>query len=176
MTGSRSLMDFVDSPVLVGDPEGRAVYVNPAFERDFHASKASIAGVPLAGLFEGGARESVLAAVAGICGGSARERFRLREGGMGFEALASPVEVEVGRVGVVILLFEEPNDEGLKSFRREVQEPLDELAACLVAFSSQTGDRRAHRYRIMIAEGLRAIERMRKWAESVAGDLGPSRE
>jgi nitrogen-specific signal transduction histidine kinase len=169
-------MDFVDSPVLVGDPEGRAVYANPAFERVFQASKDAITGVPLAGLFEGGAREAVLAAVAGICGGSQRERFRLREGGRGFEALASPVEAEQGRIGVVILLFEEANDEGLKAFRREIQEPLDEVAACLVAFSSQTGDRRSQKYRIMIAEGLRAVERMRKWAESIAGDLGPSRD
>ena len=52
MTGSRSLMDFVDAPVLVGDPEGRAVYANPAFERDFKASKDSLTGVPLASLFE----------------------------------------------------------------------------------------------------------------------------
>ena len=118
----------------------------------------------------------MLAAVAGVCRGSARERFRLREGNKGFEAMASPVEVEGGRVGVVILLFEESNDEGLQSFRREVQEPLDELTQVLVAFSSQTGDRRDQKYRVMIAEALRSIERMRKWSEGVAVDLGPHRE
>ncbi|MGH0033271.1 MAG: PAS domain-containing protein [Myxococcota bacterium] len=175
ISGSRSLMDFVDAPVLVGDPDGRAVYANPAFERDFSTSKDTLTGVPLASLFEGGAREAVLAAVAGICTGSARERFRLREAGRGFEAMASPVEVEGGRVGVVILLFEEANDEGLQAFRREVQEPLDELTHCLVAFSSQTGDRRDQKYRVMIAEALRAIERMRKWSDAVATDLGPNR-
>lgn len=176
IAGSRSLMDFVDAPVLVGDPDGRAVYANPAFERDFKVSKDSLAGVPLASLFEGGAREAMLSAVAGVCRGSSRERFRLRESGKGFEAMASPVEVEGGRVGVVILLFEETNDEGLQSFRREVQEPLDELTHCLVTFSSQTGDRRSEKYRIMIAEALRAIERMRKWSDGVAADLGPSRD
>lgn len=176
MNTSRSLMDFVDAPVLVGDPDGRAVYVNPAFERDFHATKESITGTPLAELFEGGAREAVLAAVAGVCRGSARERFRLRESGKGFEALASPVEVEEGRVGVVILLFEEAKDEGLKAFRREVQVPLDEITHCLVAFSSQTGERRDERYRILIAEGLRAVERMRAWAEQVAEGLGDKRD
>lgn len=168
MNTQRSLMDFVDAPVLVGDPEGRAVYVNPAFERDFRATKESITGTPLAELFEGGGREAVLAAVAGICGGSAQERFRLREGDKGFEALASPVEVEEGRVGVVILLFEERSDEGIKTFRREVQGPLDEITHCLVAFSSQTGERRDERYRILVAEGLRAVERLRKWADDVA--------
>lgn len=163
MTGSRSLMDFVDAPVLVGDPEGRAVYANPAFERDFKASKESFTGVPLASLFEGGAREAVLAAVAGVCSGSAREHFRLREGGKGFDALASPVEVDEGRVGVVILLYEETGDDALKAFRREIQEPLDEITACLVAFSSPAADRPAEEEcRIMVAEGLRAIELIRK--------------
>ncbi len=155
-------MDFVDSPVLVGDPEGRAVYANPAFERDFKASKESFTGVPLASLFEGGAREAVLAAVAGVCRGSARERFRLRVGDRGFEAVASPVEVDQGRVGVVILLFEETGDEALKALRREIQEPLDEIAACLVACSSPTGDQRPEEHKVMITEALRAIERMRK--------------
>jgi len=169
-------MDFVDAPVLVGDPEGRAVYANPAFERDFKTSKESFTGVTLASLFEGGGRESVLAAVAGVCSGSARERFRLREGGKGFEALASPVEVEGGRVGVVILLFEEANDVGLRTFRREVQEPLDELTACLVTFSAQTGSTDSHESRSLIAEALRAIERMRKWTDSTADALGPARD
>jgi PAS domain S-box-containing protein len=166
-------MDFVDAPVLVGDPDGRAVYANPAFERDFRVSKEKLAGVSLASLFEGGAREAVLAAVAGICRGSSRERFRIREAGKGFEAMASPVEVEGGRVGVVILLFEESAaDDGLRSIRRDLQEPLDEVTQCLVAFSSQTGERRSEKYRIMIAEALRAIERMRKWSEQVAADTG----
>lgn len=175
VAGSRSLVDFVDAPVLVGDPEGRAVYANPAFEREFKASRAAIGGASLASLFEGGAREAVLAAVAAICSGAPRERFRLREGGKGFDALASPVEVEEGRVGVMILLFEETSDESLRSFRREIHEPLDELAACLAAFSSETGDRRDERHRILIAEGLRAIERMRKWADTVSEELGTAR-
>lgn len=176
ISGSRSLMDFVDAPVLVGDPDGRAVYANPAFERDFRVSKDTLTGVPLASLFEGGGREAVLAAVAGVCRGSSRERFRLREGRRGFEAMASPVEVEGGRVGVVILLFEESGDDGMRAFRREIQEPLDELTQCLVAFSSQTGERRSEKYRIMIAEALRAIERMRKWSEHVSTELGGSRD
>jgi PAS domain-containing protein len=30
--GSVSLLDFIEAPVVVGDPDGRVVYVNPAFE------------------------------------------------------------------------------------------------------------------------------------------------
>jgi len=35
VTGSRSLMDFVEAPLLVGDPDGRVVYVNPSFDQEF---------------------------------------------------------------------------------------------------------------------------------------------
>ena len=36
MTGAeQSLLSFLDAPVIVGDPEGRAVYVNPAFQSRF---------------------------------------------------------------------------------------------------------------------------------------------
>ena len=86
-TSPRSLMDFVDTPVLVGDPDGRAVYVNPSFEHAFSQSKEQVTGVPLAGLFGGGGREAVLGAVARVCGGEARARFRIREGGKGYCAL-----------------------------------------------------------------------------------------
>ena len=34
-SSSRSLLDFIDAPVVVGDPDGRAVYVNPAFQQKF---------------------------------------------------------------------------------------------------------------------------------------------
>ena len=30
-----SLLTFLEAPVVVGDPEGRAIYVNPCFERRF---------------------------------------------------------------------------------------------------------------------------------------------
>ena len=33
-----SLLDFVDSPIIVGDPDGRVIYVNPSCERRQRAS------------------------------------------------------------------------------------------------------------------------------------------
>jgi PAS domain-containing protein len=170
MNGARSLMDFVDTPVLVGDPDGRAVYVNPAFGRHFTADVASSGG-HLANLFEGGAREAVLNAVARVCGGESRARFRLREGDTGFTALASPVEVEEGRVGVIILLTEEPMEERMLAFQRDIQEPMDELSSCLMAISTETGERRDEKWRVLVAEGLRSLERMRKWADGLGEDL-----
>ena len=174
---SRSLMDFIDTPVLVGDPEGRAVYVNPAFERHFEASKAAVTGVPLANLFEGGGREAVLRAVVRVCSGEPPERFRLREGGRGWVVLASPVEADEGRVGVVILLTEEPSpDERLHAFRREIQGPLDELATCLEEVSEQTGGRRDNRYRRAVDDCVRAVDRLRKWADDVESELRGQKE
>lgn len=171
MNGARSLMDFVDTPVLVGDPDGRAVYVNPAFEREFAGSKDSSFGSNLASLFEGGAREAVLGAVAKVCRGELRVRFRLREGDRGFTALASPVEVEEGRVGVVILLTEEPAEERLLTFRRELQEPLDEISSCLMGLSSEMPEGRDEKWGVLLAEGLRSLERIRKWSDELVADL-----
>ena len=58
----RSLLSFIDAPVVVGDPDGHAVYVNPAFESRFDIAADRALGRPLAELFEGGGREAVLAA------------------------------------------------------------------------------------------------------------------
>ena len=121
MTGSRSLMDFVAAPLLVGDPDGRVVYVNPAFERAFDRSREDVSGQPLAVVFEGGGREAILDAVARVCSGDAGARFHMREAGQSFAALASPVEVEGGRVGVIVLLTPESGDERLIAFERAVR-------------------------------------------------------
>lgn len=172
--GPRSLMDFIDTPVLVGDPEGRAVYVNPAFERFFDTSRDSVTGVPLAGLFEGGARESVLDAVARVCNGEPRLQFRLRESGRGWVALTSPVEAEEGRVGVVILLTEESRvgDDRLLSLGREIQEPLEELSTMLSEFSSRVAGRPADEQALMlVADGVRTVERIRKWVADLESEL-----
>ena len=53
----RSLLDYLDAPVLVGDPDGRVVHLNPAFERRFDVSLADARGGLVAAVFEGGARE-----------------------------------------------------------------------------------------------------------------------
>jgi PAS domain S-box-containing protein len=166
VTGSRSLMDFVEAPLLVGDPDGRVVYVNPSFEQEFGRSRGQVSGQPLAIVFEGGGREAILDAVARVCGGEAGVRFHLREAGRGFAALASPVEVEEGRVGVIVLLMAEAGDERLLAFQRAVREPLDELAGCLQAISG-AADELPQKLQILVAEGMRALERIRKWSESV---------
>jgi len=171
-TSSRSLIDFIDAPVLVGDPEGRAVYVNACFEGAFSVSRESVTGQSLAGFFQGGAREAVLHAVASVCGGEPATRFRLREGNKGWMALASPVEAEGGRVGVIIVLMPEPpGEDRLQTFRRDVQESLDELATCLAEISQETGGRRLPRGRLLVSDGLRAVERMRKWASMIESEL-----
>ena len=56
MNGAESLLSYLDAPIVVGDPEGRAVYVNPAFEQRFPRAGAQALGLPLAELFDGGAR------------------------------------------------------------------------------------------------------------------------
>jgi nitrogen-specific signal transduction histidine kinase len=175
ISGSRSLMDFLQTPVLVGDPEGRVVYVNPAFETDFLVPIEEVVGQPVANLFAGGGREAVLHALAQVCNGRSEVdsvRFALLVEDRGYRALASAVEAEGGHVGVILLLVREsPGETRLQSLRREILGPLDELSACLstlAQYVSGAGSDAAH---LALADGVRSIERIRKWTGSVAAAL-----
>ena len=173
--GSRSLLDFIQAPVMVGDPDGRVVYVNPAFETDFLVPLEDVSGQPVANLFAGGGREAVLHAVAKVCGSQsevATERFSLLVEDRGYKAIASAVEAEGGHVGVILLLVRESAGEArLHSFRRELQAPIDELTACLATVAELATGPDAEAQRIAIADGVRALDRVRKWADSVAASL-----
>ena len=65
---ARSLLDYLDAPVLVGDPDGRVVHLNPSFESRFDVSLKEAQGGMVASLFGGGAREAMLRAVAEVLG------------------------------------------------------------------------------------------------------------
>jgi hypothetical protein len=163
-----SLLSFLPAPVAIGDPEGRAVWVNPAFRARFGAA-GEVRGRPLAELFEGGAREAVLRAAAAVCTSGRESRFRIRHGGEGFAVAAAPIVAEGANVGLVFLFGEESAGEArILAFRRELQEPLDDLAQALDTLLEQTGGRRAERFRAQVEVGLRALERIRKWSDDLA--------
>ena len=139
----QSLLNFLDAPLLVGDPEGRVIFANDAFQRDLCPNGESPNGEPLASLFAGGGREAVLTSVAEVCSRGESVHFRLREGGRGYLALASPIQAEESRVGVIILFTDEPLIDGrLLEFHREIQEPLEETLAFLDEMIEETGGRR----------------------------------
>ncbi len=166
--GSVSLLTFLDAPVVVGDPEGRTAYINPAFARRFHPGGEDATGQPLSALFEGGVREAVLKAVVECCEQGRTVRFRLRHAGVGYTAVASPIVAEDARVGVVILLVESgAADERLLALQREIAEPVGELRRVLDELLEQTGGRRDERYRSLVEEGSRALARVQKWSEEL---------
>jgi nitrogen-specific signal transduction histidine kinase len=161
--GSVSLLTFIDAPVVVGDPEGRTAYVNPAFTARFRPSGDDPTGQPLSVLFEGGVREAVLRAVVECCEQGRTVRFRLRHGGVAYAAVASPIVAEDARVGVVILLVESSAaEERLIGLQRELSEPVGELRRVLEELLEQTGGRRDERYRALVEDGSRALARLRK--------------
>jgi len=172
MASVSSLLSFLDAPIVVGDPEGFVIYVNPAFERSFSKTTDEACGQSLATLFEGGAREAILSAVAEVCARGETVHFRLKEAGAAFLGLASPIEAEDDRVGVVILLTVEPGvDERLLAFQAEISEPLEETARAFDELLEQTGGRRAERYRGMVERGAAALERARRWNDELHGAL-----
>lgn len=171
-----SLLSFIDAACLVGDPEGRVVYVNPAFERRFGRENQDVQGSELVELFEGGGREAILNAVAEVCMNGQSIRFRLREGESGYLGQCSPIEAPGeaagDRVGVVVLLVDEPAiDAKLQAVHREIQEPLDEAHACLEQLIDQTGGRRNEAFRGAVERGLGAVTRARKWSSELSAAL-----
>jgi PAS domain-containing protein len=176
LTAERSLLSYLDAPVVIGDPDGCAVYVNPAFESRFERAIGRVPGAPLAELFEGGAREAVLRAVVVACTRGESVRFRLREGAMGFSALASPIEAQGDRVGVVILLKEEV--EGLErvlALHREMERPLDELAQVLGQLAELPSGPREARLRTLLGDAQQALGRLRKSADEIHAQLTGAR-
>ena len=89
----------------LSDPDGRAVYLNPCFESCFGISSDSVRGQPLASMFQGGAREAILGAMADVCGGSGTSRFLLREAGRGFSAIASPISSKPSSIVICRTMF-----------------------------------------------------------------------
>ena len=79
-----SLLNFLDAPLMIGDPEGRVIWVNPAFEQTFTCDGEYVRGQALAALFDGGGREAVLGAVAEVCTRGETVRFRLKKDDVGF--------------------------------------------------------------------------------------------
>ncbi len=173
--GSVSLLTFIDAPVVVGDPEGRTAYVNPAFMARFRSGGGDATGEPLSALFEGGVREAVLRAVVECCEQGRTVRFRLRHGGVAYAAVASPILAEDARVGVVILLVESSAvEERLIALQREILEPVGELRRVLDELLEQTGGRRDERFRTLIEDGARALARAQKWCDELSAlNAGP---
>jgi len=170
--GSISLLDFLEAPVVVGDPDGRVVYVNSAFEKCTGTASVQAKAQPLASLFEGGAREAVLRAVARVCQRGESVRFRLRVAEIGYSAVASPIKSNQDSVGVVILLSEElGSDARVLALYREIHEPLDEITRCLVELAEATGGLRSSRYRRALDDGVRALARARKYADEIQSIL-----
>ena len=162
---ARSLLDYLDAPVLVGDPDGHVVHLNPSFESRFDVSLEDVRGGMVASLFDGGAREAMLRAVAEVLGGAGAVRFQLRAADCGYSAVASPISAEADRIGVVILLTQEMiGDQRMIECARSLQAPLDELTRCLGEFAEQVGGRRADRYRMIIDDAATAVDSLHKWA------------
>jgi hypothetical protein len=164
----RSLLDYLGAPVVVGDPDGNSVYLNTSFGAHFQTATNDSMGRPLANLFEGGAREAVLGAVAGVCGGKGTIRFHLREGDTRYAAVASPIVSGSDRVGVVILFTPElAGDEQMLSFYRGVQDELDEITRCLMGLSRGGDVGPDSTSRSLVEDGIRALERIRKRSEAI---------
>lgn len=173
---SPSLLSFIDAPVVVGDPEGRAAYVNPAFEGLFAVSGEAVKGQPLASLFEGGVREAVLSAVASVCQRSATTRFRVRHAGVGYAGMASPIVAEEASVGFVILFFENSAEhERMHTLQRELHQPVEEVSRALEELADGSARLPPEKIEALVGEAQRAVDRLRSASEQMSALLAGRR-
>jgi PAS domain-containing protein len=154
----------LQTPILVGDPDGCIVYANPAFRSRFCNDGGDPMGQPLAMVFGGGAREVVLTATARVLQRGQSARLQIREGGFGYSGLASPIEAEDDRVGVVMVLLEEqaPEDH-LTGLADEVGEPLAEALQTLNMLSENLGNELPAQNQALFERGLQSLETAQKW-------------
>ncbi|MBW2268182.1 MAG: PAS domain-containing protein [Deltaproteobacteria bacterium] len=171
-----SLLSFLDAPVVVGDPDGSAAYVNPAFETRFSVSAEQVTGEPLARLFEGGVREAVLSSVAEVCETGVSGRFRVKHAGIGYAGLASPIMASDARVGVLILFNESaPDDERVHRLQRTICGPLEELARTLEELAERPAVANDEKSEALLETGTKAVEQLRDWAQDLSDVLSGRR-
>jgi len=159
-----SLLAHLQTPVLVGDPDGCIVYANPAFRSRFCQADTDPMGQPLAMVFGGGAREVVLTATAEVLERGQPARLQIREGDYSYTGLASPIEAEDDRVGVVMVLLEEQsNEDYLTGLTDEIGEPIAEAIQALRGLSQGLASHLADEQQVAFERGLRSIETAQKW-------------
>jgi len=159
-----SLLAHLQAPILVGDPDGCIVYANPSFRHRFCQEGDDPMGQPIAMVFGGGAREVVLTATAEVLERGQSARLQLREGDFGYSGLASPIEAEDDRVGVVMVLLEEQSNEGyLTGLAEEIGEPITDAMQTFQGLSQSLGGSLGDEQQAIFERGLRSIETAQKW-------------
>jgi nitrogen-specific signal transduction histidine kinase len=159
-----SLLAHLQTPILVGDPDGCIVYANPAFRGRFCQIGDDPMGQPLAMVFGGGAREVVLGATAEVLQRGQSARLQIREGDFAYVGLASPIEAEDDRVGVVMVLLEEQsNEEYVTGLADEISEPIADVVQVIQMLSLSFENQLRDDQKVLLDRGLRSAESAQKW-------------
>lgn len=165
--GPYTMLDALEVPVLVASRDGGVAHVNPCFGRRFGVVNRSRGGTSLAALFDAGARELVLQGLASVLAEGAPVRFCIRIAEKGYVAVLSPVEKLGVRQGALLLLTDESDESKIMTLHRSLADGLDEVEQSLNVLLEQTGGRRARQYRSYVEDGMRAVGRLRKWAQEL---------
>ena len=167
-----SLVGHLDTPILVGDPDGQVVYANPSFRAEFCGSADEPMGEPLAMIFSGGAREAVLGAIAEVLQEGHASKIRIREGAKGWVGLCSPIEAADDRVGVVMVMLEEQSvEDPLPALVDEIGDPISEALRALYQLSELLEDGLLDDERQLLERGVRRVEMAQKWLTELSATI-----
>ncbi len=159
-----SLLAHLQTPILVGDPDGCIVYANPSFRSRFCQIGDDPMGQPLAMVFGGGAREVVLGVTAEVLQRGQSARMQIREGDYAYTGLASPIEAEDDRVGVIMVLLEEQsNEEYITGLADEIAEPIADVVLSLQKLALTLENQLSDYPTALLERGMRSAESAGKW-------------
>ena len=164
-----SLLGHLQTPILVGDPDGFVVYANPTFRERFCGLGDDPVGESLSLVFGGGAREAVLMATAEVLQRGQAARLKIREGGRSYAGLCSPIEADDDRVGVVMVMLEEDSsEEHLAALADELADPIGDALKSLHDLSERLGADLVDDARGVLERAIGQVETSQKWLRELA--------
>jgi signal transduction histidine kinase len=145
---SRTVLAFLDEPVLITDPKGVLVYLNPRGEVDFGIEMRLAVGRSINEVLPDGIAKSLIKGLGRMEKNSAALRFSITESTQKYSAHLSPILKEQKLTGVVIFLRPELDQDIISRLNQslfstlvdEIYQPLNKLT---IIFSREMDEKKA---------------------------------
>jgi len=145
---NRTVLAYLDEPVLITDPKGVLVYLNPRGEVDFGIEMRLAIGRSINEVLPDGIARSLIKGLGRMEKNSAALRFSITDSAQKYSAHLNPILKEQRLTGVVIFLCPELDHDVVSRLNQslfstlvdEISQPLNKLT---VLFSREMNDKKA---------------------------------
>ncbi len=116
----RTVLAFLDKPVIVIDRRRRILYLNPEFEKQFLVDLSDNLGKGLDAMLPVSVAENINQQITYIEKDSASRNFNLNYGNKNFRVSASPIRFKNRHAGSVLLLNDVSSESATKRFNKKI--------------------------------------------------------